>query len=168
MAKRLKRKLTPKQHKYIRGITKRKSKRQAALDAGYSEHVANNAGALIENSANVRQSFQNLIRKHVSESNIAQRIAEGLDAEETKFFQKDGKVVSSRNLVNWTERREYAKLAAEYGGYFVPKQQIESSGPNGGPIQVQASIAGMTDEQLREAIEAKKAALAPKAVGWVP
>jgi hypothetical protein len=44
-------------------------------------------------------------------------ISDGLEATETKFFQHEGRVTDSKELINWSERRAYAELAAEYGGY---------------------------------------------------
>lgn len=42
---------------------------------------------------------------------VAQRIKEGLDAMETKFFQKDGIVTDSRDVIAWGERRGYIETA---------------------------------------------------------
>ncbi|MGA9471970.1 MAG: hypothetical protein WBV36_05875, partial [Terriglobales bacterium] len=52
---------------------------------------------------------------------LTKRIAEGVSAHETKFFQKDGVVTDQRDVVAWGERREYVKLAAEYGQYVEPE-----------------------------------------------
>lgn len=53
---------------------------------------------------------------------VAQRIQQGLYAMETKLFQKDGVVKDKRNLVNFSERREYAKLAMEALGIVAAKE----------------------------------------------
>ena len=50
---------------------------------------------------------------------IVERIAEGLDTTESKFFHKNGIVTDQRTVVNWSERRQFAQLAAEYGGYLA-------------------------------------------------
>jgi len=62
------------------------------------------------------------MQKLVSPRKIAQRVAEGLDATETKFFQKDGAVKEEREVIAYGERREYAKMAAEYSGYVDPQK----------------------------------------------
>jgi hypothetical protein len=117
--------LPPKKQKYIAARAEGKSKRQAALSAGYSEHMANSAVLNIE-TPDVRKAFAEIMRRKVPAEKIAQRVAEGLDAIETKFFQQDGKVTDQRDVISWSERRQYASLAAEYGGYFSP--QVEISG----------------------------------------
>jgi phage terminase small subunit len=116
--------LTPKKRKYVAERTKGKSKMQAAKDAGFSHSMARVAGAKIE-TPDVRRAFQALIREKIPASKVAGRLAEGLDAMETEFAKEKGMITDSRDVVAWSERREYLKLAAEYGGYFVPKQEFE-------------------------------------------
>lgn len=58
-----------------------------------------------------------MIRETVPLERIAKVLMEGIGATETKFFAHEGKVEDSREVVAWSERRQYAELAAEYGGY---------------------------------------------------
>lgn len=116
--------LNKKQSDYVTGIAEGKSKMQAALDAGYSESSAKNAAAIIE-GPDVRRAFQELIRKAAPMEKVALRISEGLDATDTKFATFEGKITDRKSLVAWESRLQYAKLAAEYGGYHVPKQELE-------------------------------------------
>jgi hypothetical protein len=51
---------------------------------------------------------------------LAQRIAEGVDAKETVFFQREGRVIETRDVIAWGERRRYVQLAAQYGQYVQP------------------------------------------------
>lgn len=111
---------------YVKGLAQGKTKRQAALDAGYSPSVADRAIQL--ETKDVKDAFSRLIRKRVPAHHIAQRIAEGLDAVETKFFQKDGKIVDTADVVAWGERRQYAELAAKFGGYIAPEKGGSSVG----------------------------------------
>lgn len=150
--KRIQKPISKRQRKYIKGLVKGKTKKQAKIDAGYAP------GTDVENH-HVRAAFQALIRRNIESSRIAQRISEGIDAEETKFFQYKGRL-KQRNVIAWNERREYAKLAAEYGGYFIPKQQIEASGPDGAPIRV--DLAQLTDDQIKAEIERKKQGIASR------
>ncbi|MGB7496675.1 MAG: hypothetical protein WBW05_19925 [Candidatus Acidiferrum sp.] len=120
--------LPPQKQKYVEGLAEGKTKVQAALDAGYSPAMARSATSNIE-TPDVRAAFAAIMRKHVSPEKIAQRIVEGMDAMETKFFQKDGEVKDARDVVAWSERREYAALAAEYGGYHVPPSRDEGRAP---------------------------------------
>lgn len=112
-------KLTKKKQKYIEGLADGKTKMQAALDAGYTDSMARSATGNIE-TPDVRAAFAKLIQERIPGRKIVDRIAEGLDAEETKFFQHEGVVTEQRNVVAWSERRQYAELAAEFGGYFLP------------------------------------------------
>lgn len=135
---------------YLESLVTGKTKRQSALDAGYSESVARTAKEHIE-TPDVREAFAELIRSVIPAEKIVARIAEGLDAMETKVFSFQGIIFDETELIAWTERREYAKMAAEYGRYFVPKQEI--SGPDGTPIQTQevpCDLSALSDEQLEQ------------------
>lgn len=147
--------LAKNKRKYIKGLAEGKTKKQAAMDAGYAESTAENAKHKIE-TPDVRAEFQRVIRGAVPMPLIGQRIREGIDAEETKFFQKDGAVVEQRNVIAWSERRAYTELAAEYGGYFVPRSEIEVSKP----------LNEMTDEELfaraQELLSGNRCATQPK------
>lgn len=136
--------LPPQKRKYVKGLAAGKTKTDAALDAGYALSTAKNAKSHIE-TPNVREAFAALIRQRIPAEKIAQRMEEGLDAMETKFFQKDGKVEDERDVIAWSERRQYAQLAAEYGGFFTPKSEID--------IDLTADVYGWTDEQLRNFVE---------------
>lgn len=65
------------------------------------------------------------LRKPFKGEKIIERLAEGLDAMETKCFVHEGGVIYSCPLVNFTERRHYVELAVKYGGYYVDKKEIE-------------------------------------------
>ncbi|MGD0567040.1 MAG: hypothetical protein ABSA78_01440 [Candidatus Sulfotelmatobacter sp.] len=89
------------------------SKREALRAAQYSE---NTAPSRVENSS-VKAAFARIVRRAVPAHKLAQRIAEGVDAIETIFFQKDGIVIETRDVIAWGERRKYTQLAVEYGQY---------------------------------------------------
>lgn len=113
--------LSKMKQKYIAGLADGKTKKQAALDAGYSESMSRSA-AQIE-TPDVRAAFAELVRERIPARKIVERINAGLDAKETKFFQSEGIVTDQRDVIAWSERRQYAELAAEFGGYFVPPKQ---------------------------------------------
>lgn len=118
--------MTGKQREYIKQRVKNPTgtKKEAAIAAGYAMSTASRSN--VYENADVKKAFQELIRKKISADKIADRVAEGMDAKETIFFQKDGIVCDSRDVVAWGERRAYAQLAAQYGGYFTP--QVEMTG----------------------------------------
>lgn len=69
----------------------------------------------------------------VSDEIIARTIKAGLKAKETKFFQHEGVVVEEREVIDYSERREHAKLAAQLKGHLAPDPK---SGPNITWIQI--------------------------------
>jgi hypothetical protein len=122
--------LPPRKLAYLQGRLDGKSKKQAALDAGFSENMAKHAADKIE-TRDVREAFARLVREMVPPELIAKTIADGMAATETKFFAHEGVVQDSREVVAWSERRQYAELAAEYGGYHVPRKNDEGQGGGG-------------------------------------
>jgi hypothetical protein len=54
-------------------------------------------------------------------------IKDGLDAMRTQFFQKDGIVTDSRDVVAWGERRAYAETAIRALGIVVDKEQAKQT-----------------------------------------
>lgn len=124
---------------YTKGRIKGKSPRKAALDAGFSHSMADNARRKIERRPEIQEAlsaFAVKLRKKIPAAKVIQRIAEGLDAKETKFFQKDGKVIESRDVVAWSERRAYAELAAEFGAYHVPAADPSAGANNNIQVNV--------------------------------
>src|SRR5713226_1622137 len=81
-----------KRRRFVKGLIAGKSMRRAALDAGYTESMADNAGQKIMPYAIAE--FRAELQKRIPIGLLTQRIREGLDAEETKFFQQNGKVMS--------------------------------------------------------------------------
>jgi len=104
--------LKPRQAKLLEGISKGKSTYAAAIDAGYSPNSAQHPSELLDTVA-MRAALAKMI---APPEKIAQRVNEGLDAMETKFFQFQGEVQEARDVINWTERRQYAELAAKLKG----------------------------------------------------
>jgi hypothetical protein len=120
--------LPPKKQAYLEGRLAGKSKRQSALEAGFSQSMADHASTKIETS-DVREAFAALIRQRVPPERLAKAIADGLDAMETKFFAEKGVVKDQRDVISWTERRQYAELAAKFAGYYAPdKREVEQPG----------------------------------------
>jgi hypothetical protein len=66
---------------------------------------------------------------------LALRIDQGVDAKETKFFQHEGKVTETRDVVAWGPRAAFAKVAVDVFGATAP-QKREITGKGGGPVLV--------------------------------
>lgn len=122
------RKPTPRQTELIAGIVEGKSTRQAALDAGYSERMANHPSDLL--SSDVLRSF---LQKRLSLEKIADRIDEGMDAELSESIvigRKGMEKVLTNTYPNYPERRQSAALAAKLIG-ADPSARTEGGGvPN--------------------------------------
>jgi hypothetical protein len=125
--------LPAKKQAYVDGRLAGKSKRQAALDAGYSVSMADHAAQKIE-TPDVKEAFTALIRSTISAEEIAQTLRAGLQATESKFFAEKGVVQDQRDVIAWGERRLYAELIAEYGEYHVPGKGDQKHG--GGVILI--------------------------------
>ena len=92
--------------------------------------MANHAADKIE-TRDVREAFARLVREMVPPEFIAKTIADGMAATETKFFSHEGLVQDQRDVPAWSERRQYAELAAEYGGYRAPTKGDQGQGGGG-------------------------------------
>jgi len=88
----------------------------------------------LDRPIDVRATFAEVMRLQVSPERIAKVISEGLDANETKIFADKGHIVDTKDVVSWSERRQYAALAAEFGGYFVPVER--GGGTNIGTVNI--------------------------------
>lgn len=135
--------LSPRDQKFLalKSADPKLSDRKAALLAGYPESVANIAGDRIRKKKKVAKAFQMLMQEICPAEKIATRIAEGLDAMETKTFSyvTGSKLKNTEkhhlehvDYVNFTERRQYAELAAKFGGLVDSKGQqptIHNHGP---------------------------------------
>jgi phage terminase small subunit len=131
--------LTNKQRLYAQSVAQGKSKQEAKRIAGYS---ATTSTTLIE-SPSVKAAFSRLVRQFTPAHVLARVIAEGVEAHETKFFQHEGKVTDSKDVIAWGPRATFAKLAAEYGGYVETETQAQVNTA----IQVNVKFIGEKDEK---------------------
>ena len=109
--------LTHKKRKYMEAVVAGKTKQEAKRIAGY---CATTSTSVIETTS-VKAAFSRLVRQYVPAHKLAQRVAEGVDATKT-IVVMGGKnePATTQEIADFKERREYAKLAAEFGGYVEP------------------------------------------------
>lgn len=118
-------KLRTKQRKYIKAKIEGKSSQAAAKEAGYSDSTARHADREIGSRPAVRSAFIELMEKAgLTDEKLVMRLNEGIDAEETKFFQKDGEVTDSRNVIAHGERRAHLELAMKVKGHLVERREV--------------------------------------------
>jgi len=144
----------PKRRRFVAGLVAGKSMYRAALDAGYSNSMAKNAGEKILPGA--RNEFKNDLARKIPHALLIRRIAEGLNAKETKFAQFEGGFSDERHLVAWETRRRYAELAAKLMGYLVEKVELGNS--EEGPTALQLNVHFVDAEKPAELLD-------PAAVG---
>jgi hypothetical protein len=127
---------SPKRRRFVAGLIDGKSMRRAALDAGFSQSMANNAGTKILPGA--REEFKRELSRKVPRGKLIQRIAEGLDARAMKLAQFEGDFTDKRYLVDYSERRRYTQLAAKLLGYLVEK--VEVTGAEQAPLDFHLEV----------------------------
>lgn len=136
--KRKTRPLNTRQLAFAKGVAQGKTMSRAARDAGYSEVLAKNPRTKLLKGQALREYFAKMLP---TEQEIAQRFHEGLSAEQTIYFQNKGKVTDSRTVVDYAERRHYARLCANYRG--LPElQQVAITGSDGDAVRWQIEVIG--------------------------
>ncbi|MGH9504785.1 MAG: hypothetical protein ACRD20_18185 [Terriglobales bacterium] len=126
----------PKRRRFVAGLIAGKSMRRSALDAGYTQSMANNAGREIMPGA--RKEFKQEILRKIPHAKLIRRLVQGLDAKETKLVQFEGKISDYRHLVSFRERRRYVELIAKLLGYLTEK--VELSGPEETPSNLELHV----------------------------
>ncbi len=127
--------------------------RRAALDAGYSPSMANNAGLKILPGA--REEFKRALGRKVPHGKLVQRIVEGLDARAIKLAQFEGAYTDKRHMVDYSERRRYVELAAKLMGYLVDKVEVAS--PEEPPLNFELNVHFRDSKDGRPVEEAEAA-----------
>jgi hypothetical protein len=135
-----------KRRKFGENIIKGMAIRAAALAAGYSNGMVDHAMPKL--GADARAAFRMSLDEHLPLGKIAAKVAEGADAFDTKFFQFEGKVTDTANVIAWGERREYLKLACNLLG--ISTERVEHTGADGEAIGVDVvAIGGRSTSQLQ-------------------
>jgi hypothetical protein len=121
-------KLRPKQQKYLRARIAGKSKTEAAKVAGYSPK--NLAQSAYQAEKLMEEKVSDLYDRHglTDDAIIENHLLPLLNAEETKFFAHNGRVVSTRRVKALGIRLPAVRLLAEMKGML--KKESENLGPN--------------------------------------
>jgi len=111
-----------KQRRYVEGRVAGKSKRKAALDAGYSQAVADNTKDKLDEKPAVKRLFATLMTQAgATDELLAQRIYEGLHA---KSVMRETLHAEREVLVDFAERREMVELALKLKGHLIDKHEL--------------------------------------------
>ena len=66
----------------------------------------------------------------LSDTHLMNYLIQGLQAEETKFFAHEGKIISKRTVINWKARRDFLDMALKIKGLYKAEKH-ELSAPGG-------------------------------------
>jgi len=99
---------------FVEGVVAGKSARRSALDAGYSEFMAESATAKI--LPKVRATLAEELEKRMPMGKLAEKILAGLEATEVRLASKGGEFTDERSVPDFSERRETATLLAKLLG----------------------------------------------------
>lgn len=128
------RRLTRRQNKLLRALCdpEVKSMAEAGRVAGYSPH---GVAGIVAKSSSIQSALSNFLqvleKSGVTDTYIAESIRDGLKATETKFFQHEGAITDTAEVIDYATRHRYIetalrlkRLLANKGEEEKPQQQI--------------------------------------------
>jgi hypothetical protein len=110
--------LKPRKAKVLAGILDGKSPRRAALEAGYSEHMADNANAKILTPDFRRTLVNEMERQGITDELLVERIKEGISSERVELAKYEGRISDERVYPDMEQRGRYVDRALELKGYI--------------------------------------------------
>ena len=140
--------LTPKQAKFAQGILNQELIVDAAIDAGLSANrkTAGELGNRELRKPKVIAAIQLALQQAgITPQLIADRVREGLDAKEIKFFAEKGIVSDEREVVDFSERREMVKVATNLMG--ADKKEKDVGGPEDKGIHISVVLNAVRKER---------------------
>lgn len=108
--------LSLKERRYLANRLQGKSKKDSAIDAGFSQSIAHNATVKIESRAHVRAALEEAVLKAVPVSKFLRRLEEGFDATTVKVATMDGQITDFIEVADYGERRQYMDMYRECAG----------------------------------------------------
>lgn len=114
----------PKEQQFLIGVSKGLTKRQAALDAGYSESMADNAGKEILGRGNVRRAAVDLARAALTDEEFIALLRDGAFATQTNRYTHQGRIVAERTDVDLGMRHRYLELIGKMGGLLKQEGEV--------------------------------------------
>lgn len=147
--------LNHRQKLFVKGVAKGKTQKQAALDAGYAEQTAKSASGKLMKNELVRNEFQRIFNKAVSDELLVKTIKSGLNAKETKFFQHEGKVTEKREVIDHATRHRYVETACRIKDVLKEKMDIT--------MHSDPRLESLTDEELAQLAALQRKMATPKA-----
>lgn len=112
--KKKKRSPSPRVKIYAAKLLEGKSKKEAALTAGYSASMADNPAHKIERPN--QDYFRRLMDEHIPDELMAIKTREGLDATVVKTATFEGAITDVKVFADFSTRAKYLEMAAEFKG----------------------------------------------------
>ena len=114
--------LTPQQRKLLKGLAKGMTITDAALAAGYSDKYAGQVGSQALEA--IRRKMPEILDKYgLSDDALVEKyLKPALEANETKFAQKDGLFTDEREVTAWGPRLTALDMAFNLRGSYAPKE----------------------------------------------
>lgn len=136
--------LTLKQRKWLGHYFRCFNGAEAARRAGYKTKNPHVIGA--QNLLRFDKEIAAWIDEHgLSDAKLKQKLLEGLDSLETKFFSDKGKITDEVEVIPWEVRRRYLDMAFKCKGFYAPERH-ELTGKDGQPISFAALVKQLSGE----------------------
>jgi hypothetical protein len=97
----------------------------------------------------------------MSDDTLKIKLLSLIEAKETKFFQKDGKVTDSRDVESLEVQRRSLDMALKVKGLYAPEKK-ELTGKDGGPIETKMTDFPKEPESIADWEEQRKEAEAKR------
>ena len=137
--------LNVRQRKYIKSILAGRSKAESVRIAGYGKSMDSSH---VEQTPKMKNALcEAMVRNGIDEESLSQKIKDGLNANETKFFSHEGIVTDQRDIPNYSVREKYLRDALEVRGE-IRGNTIDSLSV--GIIQIPAEV---TKEQWNQVVQ---------------
>lgn len=149
--------MTQKQFKYfkLRIENPEKTKKDCALEAGYSTSVAENAKEVIENRLDDPSMIQAMERKGLNEQYLTTILQQGLQAKSTTFAKFQGTIMDQRETIDYTTRAKYLDIALKLrSAYPANDLNVKHSGEVNTQVNPFDGISLELKEYIMKLIEA--------------
>jgi hypothetical protein len=114
---------TYKEHLYVDGMLDGKTKKQAALDAGYTQGMAHNVLRKIENKPRVKALIETALKEAgLDEKAIAAKMVEGMNATLVKTASENGVISDERTYPDYNARHKFLETVLGFKGVLEDRQ----------------------------------------------
>jgi hypothetical protein len=149
--------LSPQKALYVQSRLKGLTKAESARAAGYSEATAKSPTRL--ETRDVKEAFRQMMAQAIPAEKIVERVKEGLSSTKVIYGTNLGRIVDTKEIPDYSERRKYAMDAAQFSGRWNPKAEVEVNGMSDETVQRLIAISerlGIADLPFEERRELRR------------